>query len=320
MAFEYLVEGRDHGSTRGAPGPQWIPRATTGRRSSTRSRAATRCTCARWRSTWPTSPAASATPVGITRSAGAAEHVLAEAVRRGLGLGGRPSRATRSGSPPEAAARRGRRRLRLAGASSGCAPTTRCTASSAASTAWSPSGTISYADDADRRGRPSRHGRPGAQPPLRRRPVAQEATEMTDPTTTGDAGHGYAPVNGFPMYYEVHGRRTAARPAPAPRQLLEYWRPSEGAAWRWPRPAGDRRRAAGPRAHRRHRPPSEHPERTGEDTAALLRHLGKSSRRTSSATARGRPSPSSSSLTTPHWSGSWCWPRSATGATVSTPA
>ena len=40
-----------------------------------------------------------------------------------------------------------------------------------------------------------------AQPPLRRRPVDQEATAMTDSTTQT----GYAPVNGLEMYYEVHG-------------------------------------------------------------------------------------------------------------------
>jgi hypothetical protein len=40
-----------------------------------------------------------------------------------------------------------------------------------------------------------------AQPPLRRRPVDQETTTMTDSTTQT----GYAPVNGLEMYYEVHG-------------------------------------------------------------------------------------------------------------------
>jgi hypothetical protein len=28
---------------------------------------------------------------------------------------------------------------------------------------------------------------------------------MTEPTVPADDGHGYAPVNGLQMYYEVHG-------------------------------------------------------------------------------------------------------------------
>jgi pimeloyl-ACP methyl ester carboxylesterase len=138
---------------------------------------------------------------------------------------------------------------------------------------------------------------------------------MTDPTTqAGDSG--YAPVNGLEMYYEVHG---SGRPL----LLLHGNLSTIGVDFGGIIPSlAKQRQVIGveQQAHG-HTADIDRPlsiQNWTADTVALLRHLG-SARPTCSATAPGRRWPCSSPSTTPSGSASWCWPRSATGSTASTP-
>ena len=100
MAFEYLVEGRGQGSTVVRLVHSGFLGGTTGRRSTTRCARATRCTCARWRSTSRTSPAGSRRPSARwPPQQPDQERCAGRGCKRGLGLTGAVSEGDGSGSP-----------------------------------------------------------------------------------------------------------------------------------------------------------------------------------------------------------------------------
>ena len=69
----------------------------------------------------------------------------------------------------------------------------------------------------------------------------------------------YADVNGINLYYEIHGTRPAARPAPRRARLGRDVRAAVPGARR--RPPGHRARPPGARPDRRHRPADRRPAR-----------------------------------------------------------
>ena len=133
-----------------------------------------------------------------------------------------------------------------------------------------------------------------------------------------EPGHGYAPVNGLQMYYEVHGSG-GGRPLVLLHGNLSTIGVDFGGII--PSLAKSRQVIGVEQQAHGHTADIDRPLRIRhwvDDTAALLRHLG-IGQADLFGYSSGRPLPCSWRSTIPSWSACWSWPRSATGSTACTP-